>query len=58
MLKLTVGDDVFCTMDAPVGSRGMKGDECRVDCSWIQQRLDGRHYDYVKLYPGLIAIHF
>ena len=44
---------MYVVMTAPVGQRGRKGEECRVDGTWIQQRLDGRQYEYVKLYAGV-----
>lgn len=52
-LKLTVGADVYATMTAAVGSRGVKRKECRLTCKWVNSRLDGREYDFVKLYGGV-----
>ena len=53
VLKLTVAGDVYEVMTAPVGKRGRKTIECRPDCEWIQQRLDGRRYEHVKMYSSV-----
>jgi hypothetical protein len=53
ILKLTVASDVYDVMTALPGQRGKKRKECRPDKIWVRQRLDGRHYDYVKMYPGI-----
>ena len=53
VLKLTVGLDVYSEMTAPAGCRGRKSKEIRPDGDWIRARLDGREYEYVKLYAGL-----
>jgi hypothetical protein len=40
-------------MTAAVGKKGAKKKECRRKCEWIDQRLEGRTYTYVKLYGGV-----
>jgi len=53
VLKLTVCGDVYDEMTAPVGSTGRKRTECRQASDWIESRLDGRVYDFVKLYRAV-----
>jgi hypothetical protein len=53
VLKLTVSGDVYDEMAAPVGSTGRKTTECRQAGDWIESRLDGRRYDFVKLYRAV-----
>jgi hypothetical protein len=51
-LKLTVSLEAYNAMTAKVGERGVKRKEIRQVKVWTDSRLDGRHYDTVKLYGG------
>lgn len=56
VLKLTVSLDAYTAMTAKVGEKGRKKKEIRTLGSasgWIESRLDGRHYDSVKIYGGV-----
>jgi hypothetical protein len=52
VLKLTTQKLPYAHMTAAVGERGSKKVEVRKDSPWIRSRLDGRTYDYVKIYQG------
>jgi hypothetical protein len=53
-LKLTVTMEAYKAMTASVGMPGRKIDEIRcAGKAWVESRLDGRKYDYVKLYGGV-----
>jgi hypothetical protein len=53
-LKLTVTMEAYKAMTASVGMYGHKLDEIRsAGKAWVESRLDGRKYDYVKLYGGV-----
>lgn len=45
--------DAYEAMTARIGKRGRKRKETRLHSAWIEQRLDGREYSYVKLYGGV-----
>lgn len=53
ILKLPVSMPAYKAMTGRVGGRGFKGVEVRRCSNWNNSRIEGRDYDFLKLYGGV-----